>query len=66
MCKEKLGNITCPTCKYIRFSDPNDVEYYHCDKCDCCVEGFVEFKTHCDGCDKCISKKNFDSHECIK
>ncbi|CAL5975310.1 CHY_and RING-type zinc-finger domain-containing protein [Hexamita inflata] len=60
-CSCKMYQTACNKCG---FSSKN-IDFYHCDKCNICVEGLPAHFTHCDKCNQCIHKFMIDDHPAV-
>tara|TARA_B110000114_G_C14976886_1_gene350866 strand:- start:81 stop:920 length:840 start_codon:yes stop_codon:yes gene_type:complete len=61
-CKIKFGVYYCNIC---HLYENENIEIYHCEKCNICRKGKKELFKHCDKCNGCINISIVNNHKCI-
>lgn len=74
ICNTIFADYHCNICN-LWMSSPNkqeqnedveEIQIYHCDKCEMCLVGDSSSSQHCDECGFCMSLEKYKSHQCRK
>lgn len=61
-CSIKFANYYCKICKY---HNDDNIDIYHCKKCNMCIKGNKNEFGHCDNCNMCLHISILNNHRCI-